>query len=159
MFPRRTNNWLRVGAGFGLVFLLAAQQKLWPWLGGPPNRTAAPRRLPAESDSDWGARKRAAKQLPYILPDTPAPRWPAAWHDASLRQTAGWRDGAVARGEREPSSGTSPVGAMSGSDPLAWHRFLDPSGPGDGIQPTPCRVVFPFTILAASISPTGPPRR
>jgi hypothetical protein len=155
MFPRRTNDWLRMAAGFGLVLLLAAQQKLWPSAVVPAARPAGSEDGdPRQPNRGGQPHKRAAQPLPYLLPDTPAPRWPAAWNHASLRQIDNWRDGVLACGQRDSTSHPGP--AVDAADArLAWHCFLET---GTVPQTVPLADFLPpGAAKLTDISPTGPP--
>lgn len=155
----RVNKWMRVGAGFGLLLLLAAQEKLCPWLLTPPSESdpnaAGPQR--PQPDADEEPRKRGAKHLPYVLPDATAPRWPATWKQITLRQTTGWHDGVVSCGERNPSTGGSAPVQGTPADPWAWHCFLQPVQPRGLIQPLDSAVTPVDPAVRTSISRTGPP--
>lgn len=155
----RVDKWMRVGAGFGLLLLLAAQEKVCPWLLAPPSESdpnaAAPQ--PPQPDGDEGPGKRGAKRLPYVLPDATAPRWPAAWNQTTLRQTTGWHDGVVSCGQRDPSAGGSAPVQGTRPDRWAWHCFLQPVQPRGLIERLDSAVTPTDPAVRTSISRTGPP--
>jgi hypothetical protein len=111
MLTLRVVKWLRLSAGLGLLLLLAAQQKVCPWVfkvtGDKPTESAeaesAPLPTAPDADSDADDARTNKRTLPHLLPDATAPRWPASAHQSTARQVTGARDGVVSCGEREPS--------------------------------------------------------
>jgi hypothetical protein len=148
---------VRMGAGLGLLLLLAAQEKVCPWLVTPP---VEPERgtgaAPAAPGNEPKPHKRGKTSLPHLLPDTPTLRRSAATSQTTVRQTAGARDGVVSCGRRNPA----PVGGSStlaGSDPCGWHLLLEPIRPGKWVLP-PVRDFRPMdAAVRTCIRPTGPP--
>ena len=105
MLTLRVDKWLREGSGVGLLLLLVAQEKVCPWLLMPPppgvQRWCAAS-APA-ADACKRSEKRTKPTLPCILPDAPAPRWPAGWSQTTIRQTTGVRDGVLTCGQKDRS--------------------------------------------------------
>ncbi len=161
MLTLQVDKWLRVGAGFGLLLLLGAQQKLCPWLSHPPSEAEGRVAEAKGSHDDEGQSpgKREPKRLPYLLTDTPAPdpRRPAAWNQATLRKTIGWHDGVVSCGEQNPSSGASPADQPAIANSPAWHRFQQPVEPARLPRRPVCPTVLIDPAVRTSISRTGPP--
>lgn len=165
MLSFRLDKWLRVGAGLGLLLLLAAQEKVCPWAwrlpeSGARDSAEAPVPSPASSDAedaDSPERKDKPRVLPYLLPDATAPRWPAAWNQVTVRQTIGARDGVVSCGKRDPARQDKPDHSAAGCDAASWRRFLRTQH-GDWAIPLAARVVVGDPAIRTSISRTGPPR-
>ena len=161
MLTLRVSKCLRLVAGFGLLLLLMAQQKLCPWLVSPSSKPqpGAATTASTNSEQDDAARKRESRRLPFLLPDTPAPapRWASACSQVLLRHSTGWRDGVVSCGERSPSTGNSHAGQPVVADHWAWHRFLLPVEPRGLPQPPADVLTAIDPAVRTSISPTGPP--
>ena len=160
MFTMRMDKWVRVGSGFGLLLLLLAQEKVCPWLlatpgKSKPNTHAA---TPPSSEADRTQKKQDKKNLPHVLPDAPAPRWPASWSQTTLRQTTGARDGVVSRGRRDSAPSRSAWASNVGGDRWAWHRLLEPVEPVGMLQSTARSSVPVDPAVRTCISRTGPPR-
>ena len=162
MLTSRADKWTRIAIGLNLLLLLVAQQKLCPWLMTPPREAKPdpPDTHQNQSHDDRTDPEKPSNDLPFLLPDTeaPAPRWPASWNQARLRQTTGWHDGVVSCGELDPSESHSPTAEASLPDRWAWHRFLLPVEPC-GLSPRPVGPTLTTDpAVRTSISRTGPPR-
>ncbi len=118
MLLSRLERWLRVSAGLGVLLLLVAQEKVWPWAlrGLPLEQPAVDQQQPlvpqtlatsAADVADTSAptdeeQKDQPVCLPYMVPDACAPRWPTTCHPFETRQSIGTRDGVVSCGSRHP---------------------------------------------------------
>ncbi len=144
----RVDKWLRVGSGLAVLLLLAAQEKLWP--APPPEAAddAKPGKNPADKD------KHPRLPVLQLLPDAPAPRWPAQWGQALSRETTGARDGVHTRGPREIAS-AGPLQATP-AEPAYWHVFRLTPEPGALLSQSPARAPAAPAVLTA-ICQTGPP--
>jgi hypothetical protein len=165
MLTIRAEYWLRVGAGLGLLLLLATQEKVCPWLhlaandaatdavdaGGDQTTPPDPRQR-TESDAES---KSEAPPLPLLLPDATAPRWPAVFGDVSVDHVTSARDGVVACGARGPVHGGAPLPAITRP---AWHALNEP----EIVTPAPRRARAHGNLrdpaICTSILPIGPPR-
>lgn len=163
----RVDKGLRIGAGVGLLLLLAAQGKFCPWLTAPPPEPQADGERPgaggAPAAPDAAAapgapaegRKPAKPRLAHLLPDTAAPRWPASWSQVVIRQAAGARDGVISQGQRDPGAPVAAaLPAAAGGD---WHRLQRPAGPENVILAATARRSPPETHFQTVIQRTGPP--
>jgi len=158
MLSLRTDRCVRVGAGLGLLLLLAAQEKACPWLVTAPVKpergTGA---APAPPGNEPKPHKRAKKSLPHLLPDTPTLRRSAATSQITLRQTAGARDGVVSCGQRDPLSAGGNSATLAGGDPYGWQLLLGAMRPAGWVLP-PARDFRPMdAAVRTCIRPTGPP--
>jgi len=158
MFALRMDKSLRVATGLGLLLLLAAQEKVCPWLVTPPKPADKGAADPAaRPDGKQDTRKKAKTRLPYLLPDAVAPRRPAACSEASSRIIDRARDGIVSCGHRDPYAGDD-FAANPPYDPCAWHCFLEPSVPANA-QPGEILALPPQNLaMQTAIQRTGPPR-
>jgi len=158
MILRQLGDWWRIGAGFGLAWLLSTPHGAGNVVRGCGARECVPGVQPQETrPGGQTSQRRSAPTLPYMVPDTPAPRWPNWWQQAAQRQTAGWRDGVTVCGQRGPHTSDQVGTLVAETDSLFWHRF--------GIFAVPlwpavlwdesCAVRT--AVLRSSIVPTGPP--
>jgi hypothetical protein len=115
MLRLRADKWMRVGAGFGFVLLLAVQEKVCPWLTTPP----AP--APQNSDSQPG-QKKSRPVLPVILPDTAAPRLQNA---GTPGPSITARDGVVSCGQQSPT--TPPSADVPAPASAGWRQLQTPA--------------------------------
>jgi hypothetical protein len=161
----RVDKWLSVGAGFGLLLLLSAQQRLCPWLTATPPAEPGTEATPARGaqdapdTADRTPRKRAYPRLPYLLPgsNTATPRSTAGWSQAALRLRNGWHDGVCSCGPQQPLIGASTAPVAIPPDRLAWHCFQQLATPAVAVtQRTERGSTDP--AVATAIARTGPPR-
>ena len=153
MLPLRADKWVRVGCGFVLLLLLAAQEQFCPWLSHPeqPRKQAEPTDgTPPRPD------KRPKRDVPFVLRDAPRPTDPAASAQSALRQSIGVRDGVVSCGPRNTSAGANASPLVC--DALAdWHSLQLPFEAGSAIDPDCGQLPPPHPAVRTCISPTGPP--
>jgi hypothetical protein len=154
MLSLRTDKWVRVGCGLGILLLLAAQEQFCPWLSNPPQQQPG-------ADPPPGAAKKPNKRpkpdLSLVLRDTPPLSKPAAWAQTTLRQTIGDRDGVVSSGLRNPpvvGGASLAVGAVL----PGWHDLQTPLATGSVIKLRDSRVPPPHPAVYTCITRTGPPR-
>lgn len=138
----RSDKWLRIGAGVGLL-LVAAQEKLCPWLANPP-----PDPIQAKAPPK--------RQLPYLQVDTAAPRRPAACLQSAARDAEGRREGIVSRGPQESSAVSIPAPPVDLD--VTWHALARLDGSRIDVVASPVFRPLVHNSLATSILRTGPPR-
>lgn len=157
MLSLRADKPLRVACGLGMLLLLAAHEKVCPWL-----RTPAPRDVPdpaqptAPPSTDSSPAKRAPKRLPHVLPEVAAPRWPTGWTLGPPRATG--RPGVA--DESDPHRDDDSVRPVLVAGPLwGWWQPWTPAGPI--VESTATGVVSYVPrdpSIQTSIRPLGPPR-
>jgi len=156
----RVDKWTRLACGLGLVLLVAAQEKVWPWLVEVP---PAPRQdarapsvpaAPADDDHAGEPEKKAKPPLPHVVPDAPVPRWPAGWAEGTARDTLSVRDGVVSRGPRAGGHPHAPVGDFHRA--RATWRALAGDAPAPDVAACPAEPM-PDRVLSTCIRRTGPP--
>jgi len=162
MLTLRADKWLSVGAGFGLLLLISAQQRFCPWLMTTPPPEPGTEAAPAErtaGSSERSEHKRPQSRLPYLLPDSNAatPRGTAGSSQAALRLRNGWCDGICSCGPRQALAGSPNLPPAIPPDHLAWHCFQQPVAPplltvGERARPGA------DPAIATCIARTGPPR-
>lgn len=156
MLALRADKWVRVSSGLGLLVLLAAQEKAYPWLAHTVTEEAPAATTSAPGEGEDASGKPAPKRLPHLLPDPPTPRWPAGWQHGVLRQFGGTRDSIVCCGECRPTTGAS-TWLPGTSDPCAW-RALEPLCRSlDMNRPTTSAPPARDPAVTSAIARTGPP--
>jgi hypothetical protein len=154
MLSLRTDKWVRVGCGLGILLLLAAQEQFCPWLSNPPQQQKGAEPPPGEAQKP---NKRPKPDLSLVLRDTLPPPKPAAWAQTTLRQAIGARDGVVSCGLRNPPvASNAPLAA--GEILPGWHSLQMPLAAGSVINPCNSRVPPPHPAVYTCITRTGPPR-
>lgn len=150
----RADKPLRVACGLGLLLLLAAHEKVCPWLWTPP-QADKPDAAPPPDSSDRSPDKKAPKRLPHILPEVAAPRWPTGWPAGVARA-----DGPGGRSDaRSPDSGDGSVRLQLANDPIAgwWLDFQPPAAPVECVAVGVGRAVPPDPAVQSCLRRTGPP--
>lgn len=162
MLTIRADKSTRLACGLGLVLLVAAQEKAWPWLLEVPEtpqrdtRATSTPATPGDDDGDKSdSEKKARPPLPHVVPDAPVPRWPAGWAEATARQALGVRDGVVSCGPRE--GGHQHVSPVAIPPTTAWWQMLTGHAPNPIVAAQSVQHVSD-PALAVCIRRTGPPR-
>ncbi len=154
MLSLRTDKWLRVGCGVGLLLLLAAQERVCPWLSSPqPPQQEGPK--PAANSSKKTENKRPRPVLSLVPSDAPMPSKPAAWAQSTARLAAGERDGVVSSGLQKPKTRIAAAINLAATD---WHALQSPLETGDWLQLANHQKPPPNPAVGRCIIPTGPPR-
>lgn len=160
MLTLRADKCVRLATGCGLFLLLAAQERVCPWVGqappAPPSEAAPKGVAPDQPD---GQRKRPARRLPLLLPDTlaPAPRWSAATNQMVFRVTIGWHDGVVTRGPQKPPASPTATDEGLAADRWWWHRFLELDDTGVLLCEEQSAGPASNPAIGTVIARTGPP--
>ncbi len=168
---------MRLGGGLGLLLLLVAQQKVCPWVLSAPSASTrarhAPRSGPVAGDAPRACPGPAGPASPAGKPPMPAQRqasisgllvdavpvrWPGLPNRATLEESVGWREGTVARGPLDTSTGSSAALPVAILPDLHWPAdHSDPCGRFlsifQGVS-SPIRDPALSTVLLR----TGPPR-
>jgi len=158
MIVRQLSDWWRIGAGFGLAWLLSTPHSA----GNVVRACGAGERVPGVQPEETRtvgqtSQRRPAPTLPYIVPDTPAPRWPNWWQQAAQRQTAGWRDGVTVCGQRGPHAPDRVGTQVAETQSFFWHRFAIPATPLWPALLWDGAFAVRTAALRSSILRTGPP--
>jgi len=158
---------VRLSAGAGLVLLLAAEQKVCPWLLHPPAkaRVGGGQTQPAHpARADQGpAERTAAPQRPKpeplslisALPQALPARWSWSADGAIWQELSGHRDGVVVCGPLRPSPAPSTQGTPANFP--SW-RLLDGQPPVvRAAEPRQAAGRIADPAIATLLLRTGPP--
>ncbi len=151
----RADKPLRVACGVGLLLLLAAHEKVCPWLWTPPQADKPDAASPPTSPCDKSPAKKAPKRLPHVLPEVAAPRWPTGW-PAGIARDNGPGGQSEARG---PDSGDDSVRLLPTNAPVRgwWLDFGPPATPRECVAVGVVRAVPPDPAVQSCLRRTGPP--
>ena len=168
MLALRTEKWVRISSGLGLLLLVVAQEKVGPSMqvavAGPQAdlaRKNASANDPAGTESKPGdpASKSDEKDkpvLPHLVPDVSAPRWPVSWGETAHRLVLRPRDGVD--GPRLLPQNSDAALLLIGGESWGWYCFL-PTLEHRGIRPLLTWVPSPDPALRTTLCYTGPPER
>ncbi len=158
MFGFRLDKLVRAICGLGMLWLLAAQEKVCPWLLTVPTAAGVNRPAAAPGSESTSPKKKPAKKiLPHVLPDATAPRWPAGWDTVAFRQTTGLRDGVTSCGQPDPTLSRVVGGAWAADATPGWKRDLRRLELHQWIRPGADLLVLIDPSVRFCLMRTGPP--
>jgi hypothetical protein len=181
MSALRADKLIATGCGVGVLLLLAAQEKAWPWLITPSTQPGAAAALPvagtppaADRDVPTGCPAEAPAGVPgpgprspakparpplalsSVLPDAIAARWAGPLARAVREERIGRCEEVTARGPLHPGS-AGPDELPAADWPPPW--LAGPWQPvAGGLRPGGPAHAFRHPALGTSLSETGPPR-
>lgn len=116
MLLGRLDKWARLGAGLGVILLLVAQEKVWPWIARPQPtadatqvaETQTPPASNPEPSDDSDQAPHSKRVLPHLTLEAAFPRWASGFDAAARHEALQERDGVIAAGSLRPTATATP---------------------------------------------------